>query len=287
LASQTTAEALPHVEEVDPVTVADEYYDPVDEENYMTYGAEDEGEGGAFREAFPARRQRKKNNDESDNEDDENENNDEYSEEENDRRKVKKRYQPKLPSIKKQKKLLGYAISESSGTDLYSTDEERPDRHKRFNEAQGDKDALNSSFQPSEICNKCRGRNQMPYIEFEISADGVQLHKHAVKCAAWPLMGQIIFISPCIHLKNKVRFYMPRNSHPVIIGFYYGTKKPICANSYLECIFKEMALAEKRGLCTCFLRFYVGDGPSRQFIKGFPSSNAYCGCERYVIAFFN
>jgi hypothetical protein len=107
-----------------------------------------------------------------------------------------------------------------------------------------------------------------------------------VKCHAWPLMGQILFISPCIHLKNKVRFYMPRNSSPVIVGFYYGTTKPSCANTYLKCVFKEMHLAEKRGLCTMFLRFYIGDGPSRQFIKGFPSSTSYCGCERYSLLTF-
>jgi hypothetical protein len=95
-------------------------------------------------------------------------------------------------------------------------------------------------------------------------------------------MGQLLFVSPCIHLKDKVRFYMPRNSQPVIIGFYYGAEHPTCPNAYLRCLFKEMRLAEKRGLCTMFLRFYVGDGPSRQFIKGFPSSTAYCGCERYV-----
>jgi hypothetical protein len=188
----------------------------------------------------------------------------------------------KLPSAKKQKAVLGYAISDSSGTDLYSTDEERPTRHQRNSDDGHDREALNSSFTPSAHCDQCRGKNKIPHIEFEISADGVQLHKHAVKCHAWPLMGQVLFISPCIHLKDSVRFYMPRNSTPVILGFYYGAGKPACANTYLRCMFKEMRLAEKRGLCTLFLRFYVGDGPARNFIKGFPSSAAYCGCERCV-----
>jgi hypothetical protein len=186
----------------------------------------------------------------------------------------------KLPSLKTQKKDLGYEVTDSSGTDLYSTDEERPERHKRDTTDDDDRESLNSSFHPSSDCDQCRGKNKIPHFDFEISADGVQIHKNAIKCHAWPLMGQLLFVSPCIHLKDKVRFYMPRNSQPVIIGFYYGADKPACATSFLRCLFKEMRLAQKRGLCTMFLRFYVGDGPSRQFIKGFPSSTAYCGCER-------
>jgi hypothetical protein len=194
------------------------------------------------------------------------------------------------PSKNQQKKILGYDLSSSSNTDLYSTDEERVGKHRKQDQAsslarrQGHESMKDPFMQSThQHCTKCTGVNKVPHIVFEISADGVQMQKHAAKSASWPLMGQILYISPCKHLRNKVRFYMPRNSNPVILGFYLGTTKPSCANQYLKCVFKEMKLAEKRGLCTSFLKFYVGDGPSRQFIKGFPSSTAYCGCERYVI----
>lgn len=187
---------------------------------------------------------------------------------------------PPLPSRKQQKRVLGYALTESSNDDLYSTDEERPQRFHQPSSSHESSVLNNSTLIPSIHCDKCTGAHKIPYIEYEISADGVQLHKRAVKCAAWPLMGQIIFLSPCIHLKDKIRFYMPRNCAPVIIGFYYGTTKSTSPNQFLKCVFKEMRLAKKRGLCDMFIKFYIGDGPSRQFIKGFPSHGAYCGCER-------
>jgi hypothetical protein len=200
---------------------------------------------------------------------------------------TKQRKQPSemmyIPSKKQQKKVLGYNVSSSSNTDLYSTDEERLGKHKERDEAMAEEDIpWQGGMDSYQHCSKCIGPFKIPHIVFEISADGVVIQKRAVKSASWPLMGQILYISPCKHLQNKVRFYLPRNSQPVIIGFYHGTTKPDCANSYLKCIFKEMRLAEKRGLCTMFLKFYIGDGPSRQFIKGFPSSTAYCGCERLV-----
>lgn len=196
--------------------------------------------------------------------------------------------------------------SESSNTDCYSTDEKRSQRHldrkkkeEEKRKQRGEpvvKPAAKSSDPPppprrqriydpkSKMhrweCLECTGK--VPHIVFEISADGVQMQKRAVKCSVWPLMGQIIYISPCIHLEDKVRFYMPRNYHPVIIGLYHGTNKPNCPNAYLRCMFKEMRLVQKRGLCTMLLKFYIGDGPSRQFIKDFPSHSAYCGCERLV-----
>lgn len=190
-----------------------------------------------------------------------------------------------LPFKKKKKKktfVLGADVSSSSNTDLYSTDEARPEKHSAANRSRAEGSTLFEDEQVMDECSECKGPNKMPHIVFEISADGVQIQKKSVKTAAWPLMGQMLYISPCIHLQHKVRFYFPRNSHPVIIGFYHGTTKPKCPNEYLHCLFKEMRLAEKRRLCTSFLQFYIGDGPSRQFIKGFPSSTAYCGCERYV-----
>jgi hypothetical protein len=274
------------------------YEPPNQDDNYMTYEGASEGEGGAFREELLQPRKELPHDDDELLRSDDDAGDDDAGDDAAEGNDVKEtvdaaaaaskqqssavnnKKESKLPSKKKQKKVLGYTISDSSGTDLYSTDEERPtDRHDKHS----DKDAFNSSFKPSEHCDQCQGKNKMPHMEFELSADGVQLHKHAVKCAAWPLMGQLLFISPCIHLKDKVRFYMPRNSQPVIIGFFYGTTKPSSANTYLKCVFKEMQLAEKRGLCTSFLRYYVGDGPSRNFIKGFPSSaTSYCGCERSV-----
>jgi len=137
----------------------------------------------------------------------------------------------------------------------------------------------------NEFCSKCYSGHSVPHFDFEISSDGVQLHKRAgINSAAWPVMGTLLFVSPCIHLKDKVRFYMPRNSKPIIIGFYYGSKKPE-ANELLRCLFKEMHVAHKRRLCTSFLRYYIGDGPSRQMAKGFPSSQSYSGCERLVTHF--
>lgn len=174
----------------------------------------------------------------------------------------------------------GFNLSDSDNTDLYSTDEERSEHHQSTSVLRAKKKEDSSTIKPSSHCDQCRGLHKVPYIEFETSADGVQIHKRAVKCSAWPLMGQILYISPCVHLKDKIRFYMPRNSQPVIIGFFYGTTKPLCANQFLKCMFKEMKLLKKRGICEMFLKFYVGDGPSRQLIKGFPASNAYCGCER-------
>jgi hypothetical protein len=130
-----------------------------------------------------------------------------------------------------------------------------------------------------EHCSECKGR-RIPHLEFEISADGVTMQKKAVKDCFWPLMGQLISVSPCIHVKDTHKYYLPRNSKPIVIGFYHGSTKPSCANEYLACVFKEMQLAEKHRLCTSYLKFFIGDGPARQFIKGFPSHAAYCGCER-------
>jgi hypothetical protein len=276
-------------DELHELDAVEEFYDPMDEENYMVYAGDDEDEETAKEKTYCPRPNKFCGDDEvtsSGEDEDETAEKEVQTAAENVRKDTPKiinktsNKKQKLPSTKTQRKQLGYMISDSSNTDLYSTDEDRPEHHKKQNGDESHKDILNSSFNPSVHCDKCVGTNKIPHIEFEISADGVQIHKKAVKCAAWPLMGQILFISPCIHLKNKVRFYMPRNTKPVIIGFYYGTTKPSCANSYLKCVFKEMRLAEKRGLCTMFLRFYIGDGPSRQFIKGFPSSTAYCGCER-------
>ena len=195
---------------------------------------------------------------------------------------------PKLPRLmkktqrivktsKKQKK-LGEDLSSSLNTDLYSSDEERPPKHK--NKVRANKSSLFEDDRVMDECSECKGDNKMPHIVFEISGDGVRIQKKAVKSAAWPLMGQLLYISPCIHLQDRVRFYFPRNSSPVIIGFYHGTTKPKSAKEYLRLVFKEMHLAQLRGLCTSFLKYYIGDGPSQQFIKGFPSSTAYCGCEQ-------
>jgi hypothetical protein len=152
-------------------------------------------------------------------------------------------------------------------------------------ESGGDEEYASSFQGPStglgEHCFECKGR-RIPHLEFEISSDGVTMQKKAVKDAFWPLMGQLISVSPCIHVKETHKFFLPRNSKPVIIGFYHGSTKPECANDYLACVFKEMQLAEKHRLCTSYLKFFIGDGPARQFIKGFPSHSAYCGCERYV-----
>lgn len=136
-----------------------------------------------------------------------------------------------------------------------------------------------SSSGIGETCLLCKGR-RIVHLEFEISADGVTMQKKAVKDQFWPLMGQLISVSPCIHVKETHKFFLPRLSKPIVIGFYHGSTKPQCANEYLACVFKEMQLAEKHRLCTSFLKFFIGDGPARQFIKGFPSHAAYCGCER-------
>jgi hypothetical protein len=129
-------------------------------------------------------------------------------------------------------------------------------------------------------CTECNGR-RIVHFEFEISADGVTMQKKALKDAFWPLMGQLISVSPCKHVQNTHKFFLPRNSKPIVIGFYHGSTKPQCANEYLACVFKEMQLADKHRICTSYLKFFIGDGPARQFIKGFPSHAAYCGCERY------
>jgi hypothetical protein len=129
-------------------------------------------------------------------------------------------------------------------------------------------------------CKECKGR-RIPHLEFEASADGVTMQKKAIKDQCWPLMGQLISVSPCIHVKDSHKFFLPRNSKPFIIGFYHGAGKPGCVNEYLACIFKEMQLAEKHRICTSFLKFFIADGPGRQLVKGFPSHSAYCGCERY------
>jgi hypothetical protein len=129
-------------------------------------------------------------------------------------------------------------------------------------------------------CVECNGR-RIVHFDFEISADGVTMQKKAVKDQFWPLMGQLISVSPCKHVKDTHKFFLPRNSKPIVIGFYHGSTKPKCANEYLACVFKEMQLAERHRICTSYLKFFIGDGPARQFIKGFPSHAAYCGCERY------
>nr|XP_047142872.1 uncharacterized protein LOC124817116 [Hydra vulgaris] len=196
----------------------------------------------------------------------------------------------KIPSKATKKRVLGYNVSDLSNSDLYSTNEERPEHMFRKSTSE---DSVDEGVDANEVykrfiaigqkqnhCQKCKGSNKIPHLVYEVSADGVQIQKKAAKSACWPIMGQLLYISPCTHLENCVRFYMPRNSKPVIIGFYHGTAKPSCPNQFLKCIFKEMKLAYKRRLCTMFLKFFIGDGPARQFIKGFPSSNAYCGCER-------
>ena len=96
--------------------------------------------------------------------------------------------------------------------------------------------------------------------------------------------GFLLFVSPSILLKDKVRFYMPCNFKPIIIGFYYGSKKPE-ANELLRCLFKEMHIAHKRRLYTLFLWYYIGDGPLRQIAKGFPLLQSYSGCARLVSHF--
>jgi hypothetical protein len=106
------------------------------------------------------------------------------------------------------------------------------------------------------------------------------MHEHGAHTSAWPLLVQLVFISPCIHVKDTIRFYMPRECKPVIAGFYYGLGKITSANDFLKCMFHEMQVAEELKLCTTFIQHYIGDGPSRQFIKGIPTSGAICGCER-------
>jgi hypothetical protein len=292
--------------------VEEEYYDPLqDEDEYITLLADDDDSDNESPMAFSRTMVDDDNDDDvqragaAGTGDDHNDESDQGSSSDDGmdddrnpaavqrkRSQNKRRQQPrrtteiyKPPSKQEQKKVLGYDVSSSSNTDLYSTDEERLGKHKKKDDSAVRRQKY--SFESEEYgsiehqhCQECRGMNKVPHLVFEASADGVVMQKHAVKSAAWPLMGQLLYISPCIHLKHKVRFYMPRNSNPVIIGFFHGTTKPSCANSFLKCAFKEMKLANKRGLCTMFLKFYVGDGPSRNFIKGFPSSGAYCGCER-------
>jgi uncharacterized FlaG/YvyC family protein len=72
---------------------------------------------------------------------------------------------------------------------------------------------------------------------------------------------------------------LPRNSKPVIVGFYYGTTKPN-ANDLFRCMFKDMQLAKQRRLCTMDLKFVIADSPGRNLSKGFPPCTSYCGCER-------
>jgi hypothetical protein len=272
--------------------VDEEYYDPLqDEDNYVGLLADNEDESdnndSPMENEDENVQRRAEGGDQSDEGSSSDDGmNDDPNPASNQRRQrpaiTKEIYKP--PSKAVQKKVLGYDVSSSSNTDLYSTDEERVGKHKKKDQSVR-RQTLTKEYGSSEHhCEQCAvGMNKVPHLVFETSADGVVMQKHAVKSAAWPLMGQLLYISPCIHLNNKVRFYMPRNSNPVIIGFFHGTTKPNCANSYLKCVFKEMKLANKRGLCSMFLKFYVGDGPSRNFIKGFPSSGAYCGCERLVL----
>ena len=176
-------------------------------------------------------------------------------------------------------------LSSSCPSDLDSTpDEDKPAADSREQQQQFISPVRSVIHQFAETkgrsyCDKCYSGTTVPHLEFEISSDGIQLHAKAVKTAAWPIMATLIFVSPCIHTKDHIRFYLPRSSSPAIIGFYYGTTKP-CANDLLKCVFKEMKLAAKRRICTMFMQYYIGDGPSRQLAKGFPASSAYCGCER-------
>ena len=51
--------------------------------------------------------------------------------------------------------------------------------------------------------------------------NGIQLHTRAVKSNTRPIIASLIYVSLCIHFKDKICFYLPRNSKPVIIGFNY------------------------------------------------------------------
>jgi hypothetical protein len=204
----------------------------------------------------------------------------------------------KPPPAKKRKMLKDNLSSGTEDSDLKSTDDETEKRasavqKKKQQQLKSDSNVSSSSSpkrssvhqylykKGNSFCPECYQGNTVPHLEFEISTDGVQLHARSGKTAAWPIMASLLSISPCFHLKDKIRFYLPKSVKPVIVGFFYGTAKP-CANDLFRCMFKDIKLAERRRLCTMELRFVIADGPGRQLAKGFPSSNAYCGCERCI-----
>jgi hypothetical protein len=86
---------------------------------------------------------------------------------------MEKQFNMKFPSLKKQKNDLGYEVTDSLVTDLYSTDEECPEWHRRDTTDDDERKSFNSSFQPSSHCTKCRGNNKILHIEFEINVDGI------------------------------------------------------------------------------------------------------------------
>jgi hypothetical protein len=195
------------------------------------------------------------------------------------------------PVAKKRKiQLVDRLSSGSENSDLDSSDDEDvkvlysakwKEEHKRQQQKTPKRTAVHQYLHEkgNAFCAECYTGNTVPYFSFEISTDGVALHSNSSKTASWPIMASLLFVSPCIHLKDKIRFYLPRNSKPVIVGFFYGTAKPK-ANDLFRCMFKDMQLAKRRRLCTMHLKFVIADGPGRNLAKGNPPCTAYCGCER-------
>ena len=123
---------------------------------------------------------------------------------------------------------------------------------------------------------KCFNRLRVSGINLKINCDGIPLCK-STSAQFWPLSAIVSDTSNMNDAEN-----------PMLIGIYYGVKKPQDCQEYLSDFIDELEdmqlnkLAYKQFLFTVKVLNFICDAPARQFLKNITSHNGYFGCERCI-----
>ncbi|XP_071572521.1 uncharacterized protein [Temnothorax nylanderi] len=113
----------------------------------------------------------------------------------------------------------------------------------------------------------------IPYkIEININCDGLPLFKSS-RAQFWPILVSI-----------ETDFY----TEPIVVGIYYGDKKPADANIYLKEFIIDMTEILDNGLdndghkCCVIIKAIVCDAPAKSFLTYTKGHNGYFGCSKCI-----
>lgn len=113
----------------------------------------------------------------------------------------------------------------------------------------------------------------IPYkIDININCDGLPLFKSS-RAQFWPILVSI-----------ETYFY----TEPIVVGIYYGDKKPVDANIYLKEFIIDMTEILRNGLdidghkCCVSIKAIVCDAPAKSFLTYTKGHNGYFGCSKCI-----
>ena len=159
--------------------------------------------------------------------------------------RVLQKYHPELPADART--LL------SSSTEKVELKDVEPGKYFHF--------GLSSGVQ--YLIEKLNISDETIYLEFNV--DGLPVHSSNTHCF-WPILASIIGYSTSIFL----------------VGAYFGDKKPLDANDYLQDLVRELQELLQQGLSAHHIKIhgFCCDTPARHFILNVKGHGSLFGCKK-------